>query len=78
MYQPKEKIVGTGERGTKILRLFRTAVGLHGFGTRAVNGDQERPEAYVVAARRMQEIEAQKAFVRAVANHDKWKAGGPY
>jgi hypothetical protein len=41
-------------------------------------GDVEpvSPRAYLLANRRLQEIETQKARVLAQSRHDKWKAGG--
>jgi len=34
-------------------------------------------DAYLLAKKRMHEIEAQKAMVIFESRHDRWKAGGP-
>lgn len=78
MYHPKDAVTEIAQHGARVVRLLRSAVGFQALGPRAVSEDEEKPETYMVSNRRMQEIETQKAFVRAVSNSDKWKAGGPY
>lgn len=78
MYHPKDVVTAMAEYGTKIVRLLRSTVSPQASRVGAASVDEQKPKAYIVSNRRMQEIDAQKAFVRAFSNSDKWKAGGPY
>jgi hypothetical protein len=83
MFRPKEKTEadrGLGEPKGKVLSLFRSVMRFQAFKARVANATQdlETPETYMIAKKRMHEIETEKAFITKVSNHDKWKAGGPY
>jgi len=47
------------------------------FSMKGLSNTSFIPEAYILARRRMHEIETEKAMATFMSRHESWKAGGP-
>ena len=80
MFELGERLGSTEEGVFKVFNSIR-ALGIR--GVNASSDDKEesiRPksaEAFIIASRRKNEVETQKAMLASMSRHDRWKAGGP-
>ncbi len=80
MFGTRERFGSAKEGLTKLVRLFRR--GDFDASIPDAKRDQRQlnalnPQAFIMAKRRMHEIETQKAMIIHELRHDFWKAGGP-
>jgi hypothetical protein len=79
----KEMLVEMDSLYRLLVDSFRRALGtsheasVDGAGQDVGDVEPVSPQAYLLANRRLQEIETEKAMAIAESRHDKWKAGGP-
>ena len=65
-----------------IVNSFKRTLGMSRDSADRSTEDQEQTktlnlQAYIIANRRLHEVETEKAMIASLSRHDKWKAGGP-